>query len=259
MLKKFFLLFVASFFIYSCAPSYPKENLIQDIKKLVLKETGRNCEVHKIGSTIFLDMEMEDLTSTKSEVTSNAIKALQNAVFAITRVSLSSDADIKIMIISAFDPNYQVLLRMFQNMDDVKSYFFQRISRGDYEQRQLIEFEGPDTAKETILDKHHISQEEYVARLIISQINMAARTNPFLSAAISALGLRYNSFDNGSIYVSSKMVNSSSIEKLLGKIIEEKLNEYIEKYKISSIKSVRVLLGNGNVAFEVFATGKSAT
>ncbi len=253
MFKRFLLLFVISLFVCSCAPTYPKENLIKDVKKLVLKETGRNCEIYKFGSTVFLDMEMDDLTSTKSEVVNKAIKALQNAVFAITRVSLSSDADIKIMVISAFDPNHQVLLRMFQNIDDVKSYFFQRISRGDYEQRQLIEFEGPDTAKETIADKHHISQEEYVARLIVSQINMSARTNPFLSAAISALALRYNSFDNGSIYISSKIENADSIKKLLGQIISEKLDEYIKKYKISSIKSVKVLLDNGDLAFEVFA------
>lgn len=256
MFKKVFLLFVISFFVYSCAPSYPKENLIEDVKKLVLKETGRKCEVYKFDSTIFLDMEMDDLTSTKNEVINNAVKALQNAVFAITRVSLSSDADIKIIVISAFDPNYQVLLRMFQNIDDVKSYFYQRISRGDYEQRQLIEFEGPDTAKETILDKHYISQEEYVARLIVSQINMSARANPFLSAAISSLGLRYVSFDNGSIYISSKIENAGQIKKLLSKIISEKLNEYIKKYKTSSIKSAVVLLDNGNIAFDVLAEEK---
>ena len=52
------------------------------------------------------------------------------------------------------------------------------------------------------------------------------------------------------------MTNSSSVEKLLSKIIEEKLNEYVKKYKISSIKSVRVLLDNGDLAFEVFASNK---
>ena len=256
MLKKFLFFIFAGIFICSCAPSYPKENLIQDVKNLVLKETGRKCDVYKIDSTIFLDMEMDDLTSTKSDVINGAIKSLQNAVFAITRVSLSSDADIKIMVISAFDPNYQVLLRMFQNMEDVKSYFYQRISRGDYEQRQLIEFEGPDTAREIILDKHHITQEEYVARLIVSQINMSARTNPFLSAAISALNLRYDSVDNGKIYISSKIDNISSVEKLLKSIVSEKLNEYVNKYKLFSIKSAIIVLDNGNIGFEVFADKK---
>lgn len=149
MFKKLIVLLFVAIFVCSCAPTYPKENLIEGIKDLVLKETGRKCEVYKFDSTIYLDMEMDELISTKNEVVNEAIKALQNAVFAITRVSLSSDAEIKIMVISAFDPNYQVLLRMYQNIDDVKSYFYQRISRGDYEQRQLIEFEGPDTAKET--------------------------------------------------------------------------------------------------------------
>ncbi len=253
MIKKIVALLFCTLFVCSCAPTYPKENLIENVEQLVLKETGRTCKVYKFESTIFLDMEMDDLTSTNNEIINKAIKALQNAVFAITRVSLSSDADIKIMVISAFDPNYQVLLRMYQNIDDVKSYFYQRISRGDYEQRQLIEFEGPDTAKETILDKHYISQEEYVARLIVSQINMSARTNPFLSVAISVLSLRYDSFNDGCIYISSKMTNSASVEKLLSKIVEEKLNEYIKKYKLFSIKSAIILLDNRDVAFEVTA------
>lgn len=253
MFKKLVVLLFVAIFVCSCAPTYPKENLIEGIKELVLKETGRKCEVYKFDSTIYLDMEMDELISTKNEVVNEAIKALQNAVFAITRVSLSSDAEIKIMVISAFDPNYQVLLRMYQNIDDVKSYFYQRISRGDYEQRQLIEFEGPDTAKETILNKHYISEEEYISRLIVSQINMSARTNPFLSAAISALSLRYDKFDNGSIYISSKMTDAALVRKLLSKIIEEKLDEYIKKYKNFSLKSAIILLDNGNIAFEVTA------
>ena len=73
--------------------------MIEGIKELVLKETGRKCEVYKFDSTIYLDMEMDELISTKNEVVNEAIKALQNAVFAITRVSLSSDAEIKIMVI----------------------------------------------------------------------------------------------------------------------------------------------------------------
>ena len=80
MFKRFLLLFVISFFVCSCTPTYPKENLMEDVKKLVLKETGRNCEIYKFDSTVFLDMEMDDLTSTKSEVVNKAIKALQNAV-----------------------------------------------------------------------------------------------------------------------------------------------------------------------------------
>ena len=38
MFKRFLLLFVISLFVCSCAPTYPKENLIKDVKKLVLKE-----------------------------------------------------------------------------------------------------------------------------------------------------------------------------------------------------------------------------
>jgi hypothetical protein len=74
-----------------------------------------------------------------------------------------------------------------------------------------------------------------------------------LSAAISVLSLRFDSIDNGSIYISSKMTNSASVEKLLSKIVEEKLNEYIKKYKLFSIKSAIILLDNKDIAFEVTA------
>lgn len=241
----------------SCGPTYPKENLINEIKQLVYKESGRICEVYQIDSTVFLDMPMDELTSTNNETIGKAIKSLQNAVFAITRVALSSDADVKILVISAFDPNYQVLLRMFQNIDDVKAYFFQKISRGDYEKRQLIEFEGPNTTRETVLDKHHVTQEEYIARLIISQINMSAKTNPFLSALIPSLNLRYEKIDNGSIYISSRIVNPKGIDKVINSIIADKLNEYIKKYEIFSVKSAIILLDNKDIGFEILVNGVS--
>ncbi len=220
----------------SCGPSYPKETLVNDIEQIVKKESGCDARVSFIKDTVYLDMPMNTIVSSENEVFSEAITALQNGVFAVTRIALSSDADIKIIVITAFDPEYTVSLRMIQNIEDVKSYFYQRISKSDYEQRQLIEIEGPDTARQSILDRHYVGQEEFVGRLIVSQLNMLGRTNPFLATVINSLNLKYGSIYNDSIIITAKGTYSLVSDTLIRKLITEELNKNIKKYKLLSNK-----------------------
>ncbi|MDD5020527.1 MAG: hypothetical protein PHR82_00105 [Endomicrobiaceae bacterium] len=251
MFKSFISSLLCAFLLCSCGPSYPKETLVKDIEKLVKKESGCDTKVYLVKDTVYLDMPMEQIVSSKNEVFSEAIIALQNGVFAITRIALSSDADIKIIVITAFDPQYNVSLRMIQNIEDVKSYFYQRISRGDYEQRQLIEIEGPDTARQSILDKHYVSQEEFVGRLIVSQINILGKTNPFLATVINSLNLKYDDIDNDKIIITAKGTYSLVSETLIKKLIHEELDRDIKKYKLFTIKYVRILSKEGTVVLEV--------
>ena len=241
MLKYFVCSLIICFSFCCCGPSFPKETLVQDIEKLVEKESGILPKVTIIKDTLYLDLEMENIVSLQSEVVSEAISSLQSAVFAITRVALSSDADIKIIVVTAFDPNFQVALRMFQNIDDVKSYFYQRISRGDYEQRQLIEMENPETTKAAVEDKHYISTEEFVARLVISQLGMLGRTNPFISNILTALNLKYLYIDNGVVYLSSSGDDEILSSRYIVQLITNEFKKNIEKYSIETINSVTVL------------------
>jgi hypothetical protein len=140
---------------------------------------------------------------------------------------------------------------MIQNIEDVKSYFYQRISKSDYEQRQLIEIEGPDTARQSILDRHYVGQEEFVGRLIVSQLNMLGRTNPFLATVINSLNLKYGSIYNDSIIITAKGTYSLVSDTLIRKLITEELNKNIKKYKLFSIKYVRILSKEGTVVMEV--------
>ncbi len=252
MIRAFFNIFLTVFLFSSCAVSYPKETLHDDIKRLVKKESGLDCAVTKINTTIYLDMEMNELISTDQEVVGKAINAIQTAVFTITRVALSSDDEIKIIVVSAYDPDYNIALKMFQNIDDVKSYFYQRISRGDYEQRQLLEIQGPADARMSVEDKHHVTQEEYVARLTVSQINMTGKKNPVLGSLINNLQLRYGYIKSGILYIFSKSAQDfSGIEVLLKKMISNELVKNLKKYSISSIKSAIILTEDLKVVFEV--------
>ena len=130
---------------------------------------------------------------------------------------------------------------MFQNIDDVKSYFYQRISRGDYEQRQLIEMENPETAKATVTDKHYIIIEEFVARLAVSQLNMIGKTNPFIANLLTSLNLRYLYIDNDIVYLSSSGDNEILSSHYIKELIVNEFKKNIEKYKIETINSAVIL------------------
>lgn len=249
--KYFICSLILCFSFCSCGPSFPKETLVQDIEKLVEKESGILPKVEIIKDTLYLDLEMENIVSLDSDTVSKAIGSLQSAVFAITRIALSSDADIKIIVVTAYDPNFQVALRMFQNIDDVKSYFYQRISRGDYEQRQLIEMENPETARAAVEDKHYITIEEFVARLVISQLNMIGKTNPFIANILTALNLKYFYIDSGAVYLHSSGDEEILSSRYIKQIITAEFKKNIEKYKTEAIKSVVILDKENNTVLNI--------
>ena len=258
MFKYFICSLIVIFSFCSCGPSYPKETLEQDIEKVVQKEAGIFPKVEIIKDTLYLDLEMEDLVSIQSDVVAKAINSLQSAVFAITRIALSSDADIKIIVVTAYDPNFQVALRMFQNIDDVKSYFYQRISRGDYEQRQLIEMETPETAQAAVLDKHYVTIDEFVSRLVISQLNMSGRQNPFIANILTSLNLKYSHIESGKVYLSSSGDSEILSSKYIKELIITEFEKNIEKYKIEDINSVVVLDKQGGSVLELSLNPKTA-
>jgi hypothetical protein len=227
--------FVLLFFIASCnawEASYPKDKLDEMLADMVKKDTGTDAVVERFGKTLYLDMALKDLTSNDAGKVNEAVKKMQSAVLAITRVVLSSDSEIKYMIVSAFDDDKQVLFRIVQNIEDVKNYMYMRISRGDYESRNLLEIEGPDTAALSIAGKHDISDGEYVARMIASQVNMAARTNPFLGALISAVNLRYLKVEAENIVYSGADIYDDKVKDFIANMVGGQAKEYVEKYSL---------------------------
>lgn len=238
MLKNLLLLFISLLLMCSCNVTFPKETLEQDAVKLIKEETQKDVSIQKCGSTLYLDVCFDDLVTNDAEKISEIYKILQKIVSTVVRVPLSSDAVIDIVVISAFDPNYQTLLRLFENIDDIKKYSHQYISREDFSERQLMEIEGSDKAKEILENKYDISQEEYVGRLIISQLNNTARTNPFLMVLIQALNLRFSNIENNNFYfVASKNLENDELKVILEKMLEKETVKNIQKYKLFSIKS----------------------
>nr|MCR4663594.1 hypothetical protein [Endomicrobiaceae bacterium] len=176
MLKKIVCFLLPIFVLTSCNVTFPSETLEEDAVKFIKEETDKDTSVYKCGSTLYLDACFEDLVTNDKQKISEIYATLQKIVSGIVRVPLSSDANIDFIIVSAFDPEYKSLLRLFENVDDIKKYYHQQISREDFSERQIMEFEGPDRAKEIVENKYDITKEEYVARLIVSQLNNIAKT-----------------------------------------------------------------------------------
>lgn len=252
MFKKILCLLFSILILSSCNVSFPKETLEQDAVKLIKQETQKDVSVYKYGATLYLDVCFDDLVTDDSEKISNVYKVLQKIISTIVRVPLSSDADIKFVIVSAFDSKYQTLLRLFENVDDIKKYSHQYISREDYSERQLMELEGPERAKEIVENKYDVTEEEFVARLIVSQLNELSRINPFLAAMMRALELRFLSVEKNSFcFVTPKNIDSDEIKILLEKLLEKEAVKDIQKYKLFSIKSAILKDRENNIILNI--------
>ena len=252
MLKNFLYFLFSIFILSSCGVTFPAETLEQDAVNFIKKETQKDVSVHRYGSTLYLDACFEDLVTNDSQKIAEIYDTLQKIVSTVIRVPLSSDADIKFVVVSAFDPKYQTLLRLFENIDDIKKYANQYISREDYSERQLMEFEGPDKTKDIVENKYDLTEEEFVARLIVSQLNSAARSNPFLATLIQILELKFSHIENNTIYfVMSKNIENIEVKNLLKNMLEKEVNKNIQKYKLFSIKSAILKDEKNNIVLNI--------
>lgn len=252
MFKNVLCFLFSLFILTSCNVSFPAETLEQDAVNLIKKETQKDVSVYRYGSTLYLDVCFEDLVTNDSQKIAAIYDTLQKIVSSIVRVPLSSDAKINFVVVSAFDPEYQTLLRLFENVDDIKKYANQYISREDYSERQLMEFEGPSRTKEIVENKYDITEEEFVARLIVSQLNSVARSNPFLATLIQILELRFSHIEDNNFYFTvSKNIDNAEVKKILKIMLETEVVKDIQKYKLFSVKSAILRDEENNIIFSI--------
>jgi hypothetical protein len=252
-LKYIILLFIIVFSFNACVGvTYPKNELAQSLEKLVKKDCDQDSKAYIVGKTLYLDMELDELMYEDDEIISRAIQKMQSAGLAIKRVVLSSDSDIKYMVVTAYNSYKRTAFRIVQNIDDVKDYFHMRISRSDFETRTLLETEELSTALDIIKDKHDITNFEYVGRLIASQLNIFLASDPGLRDLISRLSLRYADVESETLILTIFNVNviDSKNVSLIKNILQEQVRNYSEKYNIS-FKRIKVVTSNGEMVLSM--------
>ena len=187
MRKSIWIFLAALFFLSSCwdAVTYPKETITESIRDLVFKEIGLEAETTIVGKTVYVDVGIDGFFSQEKAKEDRAYDLLQKVFTSATRVILSGDSDIKIIVVNAFSSGGQ-LFRIMQNIDDFKAYYYMAISQSDYDSRGVFEvYFDAGRAQMVLKDKHDILTDEFVGRLILSSLEAEFRTTPFLEETLS--------------------------------------------------------------------------
>jgi hypothetical protein len=240
-IKYLVLLLFTGVLLKSCGVTYKKENLTQDLEKLVEKETGQKPRAYAVGKTLYLDIEVDGLNSPSDrKAFDKALRNIRVSGLDISRVVLSSDSDIKFMVVTAYDPAYTFLLRLVQNVEDIKKYFYMRISKPDYESRNLVEIFARSVIN-IVFDKHDISQEEFVGRLIASKLNAFPASDG---------AFQYTTVRNKVLFLVLLKQPEKKDILLIEPFLKEQFKDYSKKYN-NPFDSLEVLNLNGTRVMSV--------
>jgi hypothetical protein len=228
---------LAAFLCAGCGPTYPSNHITDAVRRVVKKEYHLDSTARLVGATLYLDVRLTGLTSTDPQALAEVLKKVQGAVLAITRVSLSSDAQIRYTVVTAKDPSWKLSMRIIQRLDDVKAFLYQKISHADYEERLVLEINGAGPAAES----RELDVREFAGRLIVSQINMLGRTNPFLSAIVGNSQLEYIGMDGEELTMKLGMGLAPQAQPLFEDIVMRQSKKVAVKYSLGQLKRVRII------------------
>lgn len=160
-----------SLILTSCAPTYPKEKIVEGVKQLCKKEYGVDVEVKIEGKTLGARMPLKGLFDVKTlQVDPKAMDKITGVMLSVSRVALSSDQSIIFYTIIATDkdvPGAEIVMTRY--VKDLRRYFYGDISRGEFTKRMVFDVRfnpqgiidtwiGGFTLKETKFDEFMCEQ-----------------------------------------------------------------------------------------------------
>ncbi len=222
----------ASLLLPSCSPTYPKEHLPGAIEQLIKKEHNINGRTRLVGNTLYLTIELPELAAQQTEIPKVAVEKLQAAVLSLVRASLSSDANIKFLVVSASVSDWKLTIRIVQMIDDIKGFLYQRISKGDYEERMILDIVTEDDDMQLFAAEEDLTTEKFIAMLIISQVNKLTRMNPFVGAVLKNAQLRYDDIVEGNLIIKVSSDIPDSVGAMLKNVVYDQAEKVLPKYKI---------------------------
>jgi hypothetical protein len=239
-----------SAFFTGCKASYPRGSVAGKVQELIKKEYNIEGRAKLSGETLYLEVNLAGLITTEQKVLAEILKKVQGASLVITRVALSSDATVKYMVLVVSEPTYKLNLRIIQRLDDVKGFLYQKISKSDYEDRLVLEIEKgeekPGTLESEIEKSNGMEMKEFVGRLIVSQVNMLSRSNPFLGVILGNTQLKYIDFKEDELVVGISNSVSESATPFFKGIINSQALKTSKKYADWGPKRVKLIDNNNN-------------
>ena len=231
MIKYIFIFSFCLLLLNSCTSSYPKENLTDSVKKLFKKELDADVETKLVGKTLYVQFQVENLVGKNFDLPKEVIKKLEDAMLSITRISLSTDAEIDYTVIEARDLTWKVQTCLIRRMPDLKGLIYWKVSKQDFDERLVLETKKIVESESETKKWHDITLPEFMGRLVASRISLGTRANPFLTVllGIERMTSDYHSSNRTLSLIienSSDMVSSSTSSVSLG-LLKDTVSEQI--------------------------------
>jgi len=123
-----------------CEPTYPKTKVSDSIIKLCRDEYNTEVKVKTVGKTLGVYMPVDNLLDSSLQPSEESFEKLGNVLHVLSRVALSTDADLEFIILVARDSKISGLeLVLTRYVEDIKRFMVEDISRGEYIKRMLLE------------------------------------------------------------------------------------------------------------------------
>jgi len=136
----FLCVLIMPLLLSSCAPTYPREKVIEGVKDLCKKEYGVDVEVNITGTTLGVKIPLEGLFDKDTlQIAPEALEKIDGVMLSVSRVALSSDETIEFYTVITTDkevPGAEVVLTRY--VKDLRRYVYGDISRGEFSKRMIF-------------------------------------------------------------------------------------------------------------------------
>ena len=140
-MKRIFPFLILLMFMSSgCKPTYPKTKVSDSITKLCRDEYHTQVKVNTVGKTLGVYMPLDNLLDSSLQPSEESFEKLGDVLHVISRVALSTDADLEFITLVASDSKisgFELVLTRY--VEDIKRFMVGDISRGEYIKRMLLE------------------------------------------------------------------------------------------------------------------------
>ncbi|MFH1867615.1 MAG: hypothetical protein ABH843_01470 [Candidatus Omnitrophota bacterium] len=175
-----------SFMAISCAPTYPREKVIEGVKELCKREYSVDVEVKIEATTLGVRIPLEGLFDTESlQIAPEAFKKIDGVMLSVSRVALSSDKSIDFYTVITHDknvPGAEVVIT--RHVGDLHRYVYGDISRGEFSKRMVFDVRfNPQGIIDTWLGEFSLEEnklDEFICQQASRRISDEFKENKML-------------------------------------------------------------------------------
>jgi hypothetical protein len=171
--------------------------MVEHVQRIMKDEYKLDSTAKLNQTSLYIDIVLNGILSSEQKTLGEMLKKLQGGMLTATRVALSSDVNVIYIVVTARDPGQKMYVRLIQRIQDIKAFMYQRLSKNDYDDYLVLEIETPESANDAAVQlpfenkDEKAASDEFYGRLLVSNINMLSRSNPFMGVLFNNAQLQY--------------------------------------------------------------------